>query len=285
MRKISSPKYTYLETVDTLERSIERNTGNLKKNLDASKLLLHQSGSEYEDNGKKSTLHAIQPHYKNNEEIILGELTVNNFKRLYEYYLREKKTGRVIYDHILNSSLTCPFCSGIGRSRNLDHFLPQKFFPQFSVLPLNLVPSCRDCNMGEKGENYSSLEEEQLIHPYLDKDIFFTDKWVHCKLDITPDNRLNSVSFYAQPPESWSQIDIKRAQKHFTDFDIADQYATQASTRLNEVLSSVRSWQDRFPGITSEIVVDTTFSSTSEELVENSWQKATYQALLEHYRE
>lgn len=44
-------------------------------------------------------------------------------------------------------------------------------------MPINLVPSCRDCNMGEKGQAYTTIEDDQAIHPYVDKNIFYQEQW------------------------------------------------------------------------------------------------------------
>ncbi|EPJ1914418.1 HNH endonuclease [Vibrio cholerae] len=106
---------------------------------------------------------------------VVGNLTKRKLVNLYENNLRNKdKPARRLYDELLISSgERCPFCGDIGQTKNLDHFLPKAHFPEFSIMPLNLVPSCRDCNMGEKGQNYATIEEEQAIHPYIDKDIFF----------------------------------------------------------------------------------------------------------------
>jgi hypothetical protein len=40
-----------------------------------------------------------------------------------------------------------PFC-GVGHGSALDHNLPKTKFPQLLVVPLNLVPSCKNCNTG-----------------------------------------------------------------------------------------------------------------------------------------
>jgi hypothetical protein len=83
-----------------------------------------------------------------------------------KYFVPEEKPARTIYDSLLNSAKEkCPFCGGIGTPRNLDHFLPKAHFPQFSVLPRNLIPACRDCNMDGKGHAFATNAEDQIILP------------------------------------------------------------------------------------------------------------------------
>ncbi|EAD2695982.1 HNH endonuclease, partial [Escherichia coli] len=89
--------------------------------------------------------------------LVVGNLTKVKLEKLYENNLRDKnKPARTYYDDMLVSSgEKCPFCGDIGQTKNIDHFLPIAHYPEFSVMPINLVPSCRDCNMGEKGQVFA----------------------------------------------------------------------------------------------------------------------------------
>lgn len=57
----------------------------------------------------------------------------------------------------------CPMC-GVGYVRVLDHYLPKEKYPEFSILALNLVPTCSRCN-----ENKLSLvggSDGRFFHAY-----------------------------------------------------------------------------------------------------------------------
>lgn len=45
-------------------------------------------------------------------------------------------------DHELNE---CPYCGHPFSPDTLDHFVPKDHWPEFSILPNNLVPQCRGC--------------------------------------------------------------------------------------------------------------------------------------------
>lgn len=47
----------------------------------------------------------------------------------------------------------CPFCGMPLRPLTLDHFFPKSTWPEYSILPNNLVPQCRGC-APIKGEKY-----------------------------------------------------------------------------------------------------------------------------------
>lgn len=90
---------------------------------------------------------------------VIGQIKKSELEKLYtQYFSKKNKPARDVYDAILNSAQeSCPFCGGIGTPHNVDHFLPKSHFPQFSVLPHNLVPACRDCNMGSKGHGFAMV--------------------------------------------------------------------------------------------------------------------------------
>ncbi len=64
--------------------------------------------------------------------------------------------------------LCCPMC-GSQYPGTVDHYLPRKSFPEFSILPCNLIPACPYCNSGVKKEMYKgNTSPERFIHPYFD---------------------------------------------------------------------------------------------------------------------
>lgn len=63
---------------------------------------------------------------------------------------------------------SCPLCGSLG-GRSLDHALPRRLFPEFSILRENLVPACTMCNTDEKGGTYRGRRPERFIHPYYDR--------------------------------------------------------------------------------------------------------------------
>ncbi len=65
--------------------------------------------------------------------------------------------------------ICCPMC-GSASTGSLDHYLPKDDYPEFSVLPCNLVPACALCNSGAKGTTFrGSASPERFLHPYFDK--------------------------------------------------------------------------------------------------------------------
>lgn len=218
---------------------------------------------------------------------VIGHLTKSKLINLYENNLRNKdKPARDYYDLLLISSgERCPFCGDIGHTKNLDHFLPKAHFPEFSVMPLNLVPSCRDCNMGEKGQTYATCEDDQTIHPYVDKDIFFQEQWVFAEYIDEDDGALH---YYTRCPENWRLEDKKRAQNHFKSLNLANRYCLEAGKHLSEIIDQKNAFTNLIRDFNENATlqeIKMAFIRTNLEPIINSnqfpnhWKKVMYQCL------
>ncbi|WP_430493517.1 HNH endonuclease [Paenibacillus ottowii] len=219
--------------------------------------------------------------------LVVGNLTKVKLEKLYENNLRDKnKPARTYYDDMLVSSgEKCPFCGDIGQTKNIDHFLPIAHYPEFSVMPINLVPSCRDCNMGEKGQVFAVYEVHQAIHPYIDKDIFFREQWVYANfVSGTP----GAISFYVECPANWRQEDKHRALHHFKLLNIANRYRLEAGKHLSEVITQ----RNSFVKVIRKYSSTATFQQLQSEFIEanlkpiidlndfpNYWKRVMYQCL------
>lgn len=222
-----------------------------------------------------------------NDTQVVGHLTKTKLINLYENNLRNKdKPAREYYDFLLVSSgERCPFCGDIGHTKNLDHFLPIAHFPEFSVMPLNLVPSCRDCNMGEKGQAYAIIEDNQAIHPYADKNIFYQEQWVYAEYIDEDDG---AVVYYVQCPATWSQAEKNRAENHFNNLDLANRYSLEAGKHLSEVIDQKNAFVDVILGVapqaTTQVIKNGFVNANLQPLIDsgqfaNHWKKVMYQCL------
>ncbi|MDO8336168.1 MAG: HNH endonuclease [Candidatus Saccharibacteria bacterium] len=282
MMKIDAIAYTHIQAIELCHEGI---TGN--PNLHA-KLAQHMNDLGSCENvylrsantGELYTIPALDPEL-GQDPVVVGNLLKSELNKFYtNYFVPEKKPARKIYDALLNSAQEdCPFCGGIGTPRNLDHFLPKAHFPQFSILPANLVPSCLDCNLAEKKHAYSSRPEDQIIQPYLDQPHFFSEQWVYAKFEIGDGNEPGQFEYFVNPPPHWKELDKKRAKKHFDDFNIARRYSKQAAKQLRVILSQIDRMQSH--GVSKdEIINDLLVPGMEGATFINHWQFAMYQALI-----
>lgn len=211
------------------------------------------------------------------EDIVAGTLSKGSLMDLYdEGVVKSKGRPRVIYDQILVAAQgRCPYCADIGEVKTLDHYLPKAKFPALSVHPYNLVPACRDCNT-DAGAGYPISLELQPIHPYLDKDCFFSDRWVRAEVvQCEPP----VVVFSPNPPSEWLETDRKRAIQHFIDCHLKDRFANQVAGELGPLIRQRKTSlavfsPDQFKTHLRIVVDDNT-------LLLNGWKRTMYLALWE----
>lgn len=281
MMRLDMPKYTLEEAIDECILGV---TGNdlLRQNLIASRNDLSNAGMQYISAANTGELYTIQPVNVDGDPVVINFLKKSQLIKIYEAYFRAAdKPARKIYDSILNSAQDkCPFCGGIGTPRNLDHFLPKANYPQFSVLPNNLVPSCRDCNMDGKAQNFASSAESQIIQPYSDSQKFFVDQWIFATYISFDDVEPGEFEYYASPPKEWPDIDKKRALRHFADFNLAKRYATKAAEQLGTVLGQIKAMQQASLGV-GDIQSILLQPGVDAAQFPNHWQKGMYQSLIQ----
>ncbi|MCI5123163.1 MAG: HNH endonuclease [Candidatus Electrothrix sp. AR5] len=283
MIRLDQPAYSFEETLDNCIAGITGNVG-LRNKITSSKGDFVKRETQYLAAAGTGGLHLIPPI---NTDKIPNPLVINTLLRselvkIYDqYFVPETKPARRIYDSLLNAAEeTCPFCGGIGTPRNLDHFLPKTHFPQFSVLPLNLVPSCRDCNMDGKGHSFATSAEDQIIHPYADNDRFFSTQWIVATYHEGNSKKPSRFEYYVSPPEDWSNVDKQRVNKHFEDFELARRYATKAAEMLGTILHQIKLMKQK--GLTRDVIQSVLLQPGIDKApFANHWQKGMYQALLQ----
>lgn len=283
MMKLSGPLYTYAYTLAECISGISRNRI-LKQNLTNNKGVLEQSEAEYVQAAGDGILYKIPPieTSQNDNPVVMAGLKKSDFTKLYERYFRlEEKPGRKIYDQLLNAAKEeCPYCGGVGRPRNLDHYLPIAHFPQFAVVPINLIPACRDCNMDGDNDGFATHPNNQIIHPFLDNDRFFKEQWVFGVFRGASDNQSDTIEYVANPPRHWPIVDIQRAKNHFKDFDLSKRYSIKAAQRLGTTISQIRKMRANGvgdPGIAEMLLLPAVDAAPFT----NHWQRGMYQALID----
>lgn len=163
-----------------------------------------------------------------NDQVVLANLTKKEFVDLYDGQMAKGTgSGRSHYDKLRVTELgICPLC-GFGHVSTLDHFAAKARYPVFSVLPINLVPACADCNKkmgsGVMGAN------ETMPHPYFEEARIETDTWLRCEVqELSP----VTVTYRVEFPAAWGEGLRRRVSYHFRELELASRYAVQASSHL-----------------------------------------------------
>lgn len=105
-----------------------------------------------------------------------------SFKTLYASPVEDAAQDPILKTLRDRTLTLCPMCGEGGTPNTLDHYLPKQDFPDFAILPLNLVPACDICQ-GHKLARYFGPDGRLFLHPYYDT--FLTGRVV--ELIIHPD--------------------------------------------------------------------------------------------------
>jgi hypothetical protein len=161
-------------------------------------------------------------------QVVVGALTKDDLTTLYTDYMAKRNVpARPFYDKLLITPLgKCPYC-GFGHVSTLDHFLPKARYPEFAVLPTNLVPCCGDCNHG-KGAGV--LTADNLIpHPYYETPAIEADTWLFARIkETTP----ACAQYFVVIPASWPAALALRVQNYFRDLELASRFAVEAASEI-----------------------------------------------------
>ncbi len=136
--------------------------------------------------------------------------------------LKPEWEGRHWYNKLIALSRRCPYCD-VGIVKTLDHYLEKTTSLGTTVTPINLIPSCRDCNSHKMGE------DKVVWHPYYDGPISF--RWLHAEY-LEYDQIEYSVVIPAEYEDTYESRIIRNS---FVVFHLAELYGAQAIELLNDI--------------------------------------------------
>lgn len=129
-----------------------------------------------------------------------------------------------------NPSGRCPLC-GQGRVSTLDHYLPCSEFPEFAILPINLIPACHDCNYRKRAAYADTDGTALFLHAYFD-DIPVDERFLFADVEVSAVGP--TATFDVKPPESVSRRLARRIRTHFEALGLAEYYLFEATTEIGE---------------------------------------------------
>lgn len=221
----------------------------------------------YDERGQASELHLFQPH-----ELTAGAVLRSDMEYLYEGGLLKVGAGRHIYDAIMGlaPNSRCPYC-GHRRVRQLDHFLPKSKYPSFSVTPLNLVPSCSDCNKDKLDGDGNHLTDLPL-HPYFD---CVDDRcWLKANVLHGP---IAIFLFEVDPDCGLSDQNFQRLSNQFEKLGLGELYTTEANDELAAIRLSLRRQHEIDGELSVRTYLEDGFNSADAHQ-RNSWRTAFYRS-------
>lgn len=179
----------------------------------------------------RNTLTALLPRIRNryaaysqielNNRIAADNFTQSEKEALQSLYSSKTQTAKSIIEsittiHLLIQAGCCLSC-GIGEPDEVDHFLPQEHFPEFSIFHKNLVPICGTCNQ-IKGKNIPGGARD-YFHPMFDN--LPNEQFLNCT--ITYLNNIPKAHFSINPLFNGSVV-----KRHFDNLNLSERLEKKA---------------------------------------------------------
>lgn len=201
----------------------------------------------------------------------ISDVTRQEMLDLYNRQFRDG-AGRGYYRAIVEAPRhgICPLCC-TRMATTLDHVMGKSPFPIFAITPVNLVPSCRDCNTA-KGQAIPISRDDEFIHPYFDN--FDNDLWLVA--EVNSDQAI--VRFRVEPPHQWQDPLPARVIEQFRRLELGDLYKLKAAEELCNIAVEMRNLLQA--GGSNQVMIELQFRAQSRSAYKvNSWQSALYRAL------
>ena len=209
MRKLNAPGDSVQDVFSTCIESYR--DAALKNRLRSIVPVLSDEASRFEDCVLTSKTHTIQT-----ADNVGGVVSKAEMLDIYESKF-VRGTGRPYYDKYMSlpTNGKCPFC-GIGTVSTLDHYLPKSKYPALAITPKNMIPACRDCNLGKKRTFSPQNSEEEPLHPYFDdveQDIWLSVKFEVAGKELVP-------TYFVRKPVAWNDLLFRRVENHMVLYNL-----------------------------------------------------------------
>lgn len=269
MKKLTPPND---DAIVVFEACIARvRDADLKRRLQSCSEEIGEAAEEFNQKAALVELHTIEA-----KDNVANAVSVDEMKKVYTGRMSKKLApGRIYYDRImaLPEHGRCPLCSQRVVS-TLDHHLPKAHFPSLAVSPLNLIPSCQDCNK-TKSEKIPRNSEQETLHPYYDDVESFS--WVKAQLE---ESIPVVVEFYVDPPQNCDGVLKERLKHHFRAFELPALYSSHAAEELASIeYIAKKIFEDGGSNELKRFLKDA--AESRKQVNVNSWQTALYTCLYE----
>ncbi len=134
-------------------------------------------------------------------------------------------------NRILN---TCQNCT-INSINSFDHFLPKGEFPEFSMNPLNLFPSCTECNSKKGTQWRDDLGNRTFLNLYLD--ILPSERYLIT--DLTFEDNVVKVDFSLENP-GIDAVLFDRISNHYNQLNLLYRFRLESDKIITELINTVK---------------------------------------------
>jgi hypothetical protein len=267
MKNLPKPNDNHLDVLEECISTIR--SAKVKADFKLVSKIIMDAGDDYDELIQRQQLYTFPA--SNNIGLNISKTEMN---KLYTNKLAKLgEPARAYYDKwkLVAPNGKCPLC-GVREVRTLDHYLPKGKHPIFAILPINLIPACRDCNTDKLAE-IATCYAEETIHPYYDD--IDGEQWLQATIGHTSPAKF---IYRVNPPPTWSAYLIGRVNTHLRVFKLNNLYSSHAAEELSNINGQLRKvFQSGGPDAVREHIKEGLDSRLLANV--NSWQTGMYKAM------
>ncbi len=179
------------------------------------------------------------------------------------------------YNRIIN---TCQNCT-IDEARTMDHLLPKEDFPEFSIHPQNLFPSCTVCN-GHKSTNYVKNGQALFLNLYLDHLPQNQYLFVDVKIDLR--KKKITTNFKLHNDGNINGDFFNTIESHYLRLHLLSRFSHNCNDTISELKNTVRaSMEEGVPLTTIINIIKRKSTKDKVHLGVNHWKIVLTEKLIE----
>lgn len=188
------------------------------------------SYSEYDSKLSTNTLPLLT-------KLTLSTMEETDLLSLYSYKSSKLTAFRraISTDNSSTYQATCQYCT-VNSVNSLDHFVPKDLFPEFSVHPNNLIPSCTKCN-SKKLVRWLNNNQHLFLNLYID--ILPNIQYLFVELDVISLNNID-VKFKIDNLNNISISLYTVITSHYKELDLFQRFKDKSSDVIIELTNSIQ---------------------------------------------
>lgn len=163
--------------------------------------------------------------------------------RLYSYKSKKMQELKIAVTTTERNRLlnTCQNCT-IGEVNSFDHFVNKDEFPEFSVHPKNLFPSCTKCN-SYKGQEWREHGQIKYLNLYLDD--LPEEQYLFVDVQVV-NNDVVTTRFYLGNPNGIDPDLFARIQNHYDNLHLCERFTENADTVITSLENNISTYAGQF---------------------------------------
>lgn len=170
--------------------------------------------------------------------------------------------------------LHCPSCGATGAPGTLDHYLPKAVFPELSIVLLNLVPMCSDCQGVKLSEFSSDTGGKRFFHPYFD---VIRDPLI--RVEFVQPYRSPSFNILTNPALDRSLAEL--AKLHYSGLEFEIRFRRFLETKYMHLLKQARLHRNTPQRVSFSDLLAMHLQREESEKSINAWEAIFYRSVLE----